>query len=860
MKRISNKYITATIDGEKVRVWKGLSILQAARQAKIYIPALCYLDNLKAYGGCRLCIVDVKNMKGFPTACTTPIEQDMEIRTKTPELQTLRSEILELILSEHPYTCLVCKDKENCTDFMYTTRKVSTITGCNFCPRNGDCELQKLVDYLGLKEIKYPVYYKGIPPEKNNPFYDLDYNLCILCGRCVRICNEERNSQVLAFIQKGNETIIGTAFNESQKDAGCEFCGACVDVCPTGSISEKMGKWAGLPDKTTESTCIFCSVGCKININARGNRVVNIGPRPGARTNPPQICLRGKFVPADINHHPSRLTTPLIRKKDKWVEVNWDEAVKYTAGKLKKYTGNKFGMICSPHDTIEDNYILQKFSRKVMKSNNIDLFLSYPDREIFEQLHAHYSVYSPPGIDEIEKADTLFVLGTDASISHPLVENRIRKAFNLDKQIIYANAFNTRTSDFATQNIIYTPGEEQTFLYALLSELAAKNISALPEKFTKHFNKKDKLTALSLCGVTETEISQAAGCLDRSGNLLIIAGDTVLRSASGRDNLHILKNIHAVKKIKHKCNLLFLQYEGSLHGGVFAGIHPDMLPGFDHPDNDKHLDKWNHNWQDRLSTIRGLTSDEMLGNIGDDGISAMFVAGNIPAPPELENLKFLVQFNMFQTGLSEYADVLFPVTSFLENDGHTLTMDGRLKKIKKAVPAPESIRNIARIISKLAETMRETGFSEIKSKDILKEIQSFTGSPSPEPEKQISKFIPVKPQPGKADKDFPVRLILDHNHFRYRGNSLTSLVEDLKEVIDENILGLSPQLIEQYKVQEGDKVKVITEYGESQSIIKSLRALNGNTARLFPDCNDILLLTGRLNPDQTVVNARIEKI
>lgn len=269
MKRTSNKNITATIDGKKIQVRKGLSILEAARQANIFIPALCYLDNLEPYGGCRLCMVDVKDMRGFPTACSTPIEQDMIIQTKTPELQKLRAGILELTLSEHPYTCLVCKDKEDCKDFMHTTRKVSTITGCNFCTRNGDCELQVLVDYLELKEIKYPIYYKGIPPEKNNPFYDLDYNLCVLCGRCVRICNEERNSQVLAFVQRGNNTIVGTAFNESQKDAGCEFCGACVDVCPTGSISEKMGKWAGLPDKATYTTCILCSVGCRMNINTR---------------------------------------------------------------------------------------------------------------------------------------------------------------------------------------------------------------------------------------------------------------------------------------------------------------------------------------------------------------------------------------------------------------------------------------------------------------------------------------------------------------------------------------------------------------------------------------------------------------
>ena len=860
MKRTSNRKITITIDGKKIRVPKDLSILEATRQAGIYIPALCYLDGLEPYGGCRLCMVDVKDMKGYPTACSTPVRQGMVIQTKTPELQKLRTEILELTLSEHPYTCLVCKDKEDCKDFMQTTRKVSTITGCNFCTSNGDCELQVLVDYLGLKEIKYPIHYKDIPPEKNNPFYDLDYNLCILCGRCVRICSEERNSQVLAFIQRGNNTIVGTAFNESQKDAGCEYCGACVDVCPTGSISEKMGKWAGLPDKANETTCLLCPVGCRMNVNTRGARVVNIGPRPGTRTNPPQLCLRGKFIPADMIHHPSRIISPLIRKKDKWVEVTWDEAVKYTASNLEKYRGNQFGMICSAHDTVEDNYILQKFSRKIMRSNNVDLFSSYADREVLDKLHIHYSVHSAPSVENIEKADTLFVLGTDASISHPLVENRIRKAFNKNKQIIYGNAFITRTADFATQTVIYTPGEEQNFLYALLSELINKNIPSLPEKFTKNLRKADEQKALKLSGINPSEISQIAGCLNRSRNLIIITGDDILRSSSGRDNLQILINIDTIKNIKQKCNLLFLGYEGSLYGGVFTGAHPDLLPGFNHIDNDKIIHKWNQNWKTRLSTIRGLFLDEMLGSIRDDGITALLVTGDIPPRPGLENLKFLVQLNMFHTKLSEYANVIFPITCFLENDGHILTMDGKFKRIRKTVPAPEGIRTISWIISKLAETMLETGFSNYKSKDILKEIQTYTGIPSPPLEQGNQKFIPVNPKPVKTDKDFPVRVILGYNHFRYRGNSLTLLIADLKEVIDENILELSPQLMDEFKLQEGDKVKVKTEFGESQSIIKSSPVMNGNSARLFPNCLDISLLTGRINPDRIMVDARIEKI
>ncbi len=269
----TGKNISIKINGKKFSVPDGITVLEAARLKNVYIPTLCWLENLVPYGGCRLCVVDIKNMRGYPTACTTPVTNEMEITTNTPELNRLRKETLELILSEHPYSCLVCKDKNDCTEYMHTTRKVSTTTGCNYCANNGNCELQNLVEYLELSNIKFPFTYRKIKPERNNPFYDIDYNLCILCGRCVRICNEERNSEVLSFVQRGNHAIPGTAFGESQIEAGCEFCGACIDVCPTGSISEKMGKWVGLPDKSTETTCLFCPVGCTINVNSRGNRI-----------------------------------------------------------------------------------------------------------------------------------------------------------------------------------------------------------------------------------------------------------------------------------------------------------------------------------------------------------------------------------------------------------------------------------------------------------------------------------------------------------------------------------------------------------------------------------------------------------
>ena len=735
--------ITAIIDGEPVQVLRSQTVLDAAGRAGIYIPTLCHLENLKSYGGCRLCMVDIKGWKGFPTACTTPLEPGMEIRTKTPELQKLRSEILELTLSEHPYTCLVCKDKKECTDFMHTTRKASTITGCNFCTSNGDCELQDLIDYLDLKDIKFPISYRGIPPEKKNPFYDLDYNLCVLCGRCIRICNEERNSDVLAFVQRGNTSIVGTAFNESQLEAGCEFCGACVDVCPTGSISEKMGKWAGLPSQSRETTCVLCSVGCTMNVNTRGDRIVSIGAKPGGRTNPRQLCLRGKFLPGDITHHPSRITTPLIKRNGKWVEVDWKEAVQFTARGLAENSENRFGMIGSAQDTLEENYVLQKFSRAVMHTNNIDLFASYQDKGLVKVMQPFLSSLQGKTTD-LARADTILLLGSDASVSHPLIENSIRKAFNLGRNILYANPNPTRTSQFATSEVNYARGGAFNFLYLLQSMLTGEKKSAGSVKIAKMAKQ---------VGVTPADLEAFSETLAKSRNLVVIIGDDVLRNENGRDVLLAVENLSCLKGKKASCHVLILGFEGNLYAGALVGMHPGN---------------------------RGLTCNEMLDNVGKDGISSLMIAGDIRHHPKLRRLKILVQLNMFRTGLSEHADVFLPITGFLENDGHFMTVDGQVKRLKKILPGQGSSKTIPAIISLLAREMNATGYFGPSNATLWKEFENVIKSKETEASNETGKIHSLKPL---SQEKIKLASENHYDHYRYRGNRLAELVPDLETVI-----------------------------------------------------------------------------
>ncbi len=239
------KTIHITIDNKKLEVRQNKTILQAARDNNIYIPSLCALEHLSSYGACRLCVVEVDGLRGFPTSCTTPVEDGMIIRTNTSEVRNLRQEVLKLLLSEHPASCLFCGEQEECKKYMGTIRKVGATTGCRYCPNDHRCELQQIAENIGLTETSYPVYYRNLPVEKYDPFYDRDYNLCILCGRCVRVCGDVRLNGTLSFKQRGRVTTIGPAFDRTHLEAGCEFCGACVTACPTGALSVKVSKWYG---------------------------------------------------------------------------------------------------------------------------------------------------------------------------------------------------------------------------------------------------------------------------------------------------------------------------------------------------------------------------------------------------------------------------------------------------------------------------------------------------------------------------------------------------------------------------------------------------------------------------------------
>ncbi len=268
------------IDRHAVVVPAGTTVLRAAEAAGVGVPALCSHPELTPFGGCRLCAVEIEGTKPYPLACSTAVTEGMRVITDTAGLREQRRQILGLLLSQHPSSCLVCGEQDDCRRTQQTIRKAGVATGCRTCPRDGACELQQVAESVGVEWAGHPVAYRGLEPEHDEPFYDRDYNLCILCGRCVRMCAEVRGAGVLAFIDRGPRTLIGPAFGRSHEAAGCEFCGACVSVCPTGALADKVSKWDGAPDGVAVSTCPLCPLGCQVELAHAGGRLSSVQRRP----------------------------------------------------------------------------------------------------------------------------------------------------------------------------------------------------------------------------------------------------------------------------------------------------------------------------------------------------------------------------------------------------------------------------------------------------------------------------------------------------------------------------------------------------------------------------------------------------
>jgi predicted molibdopterin-dependent oxidoreductase YjgC len=336
--------INLTIDGKAIKARQGSNVLEAALAAGIYIPNLCYDPDLKPYGGCRMCLVEIQGMRGLPTACTTMIAEGMAVKTYSPELDQVRRDTLQLLLANHPTDCLTCV-------------------------KNQRCELQKVAAYMGVTErtLRRTSGEKAV--DESNPFFKLERNYCILCGRCTRTCDEIACVNAIEMVSRGDDTRVSLFGDQPFMESVCRSCGECVVRCPVGALVPKNSV---VPTSEIETTCCYCGVGCSMYLGVREGKVVSVRGNHEGKANRGKLCIKGRFGIPEFVHHPDRLSTPLVKKDGEFVPAGWDDALDLVANRLKSYAPDEVAVIASAKCTNEDVYVTQKLARAVLGTNSID--------------------------------------------------------------------------------------------------------------------------------------------------------------------------------------------------------------------------------------------------------------------------------------------------------------------------------------------------------------------------------------------------------------------------------------------------------------------------------------------------------
>lgn len=651
-----------SIDGRSLSVEKGKTVLQVARENGIEIPTLCDFPGLTSHGSCRMCIVEIAGRPNTPTACTTLAEEGMVVQTNSSKVQALRVELLKLLLSEHPSSCLFCPEKTHCDDCMVTLRKSGVTTGCRNCPDDGQCELQTLVDRFGLTEVGYPVRYRMLPVLKNDPFFDRDYNLCVLCERCVRVCEENHFASVLTLTSRGTDTVVGTAFGQTHLQAGCSFCGACLEVCPVGALSEKTRKWDGKPEREVSTTCPLCSAGCQINLLVKNDMV--IGSLPDHASGSDMLCVKGRFGITELVNHPTRLEHPQVVNRDGSLPVSWDRAIEIAAEKISACAPGKYGMAISADCSNETLYIAQKFVHEVAKSNHLrtSSTILYGDGlQIIQRLQA----LSKP-LSVLSEADVILCLGFDGKYAQSIVDVKLHRAKKLGAKLITFNAEQHSLSKAADEWLRPVPGEEADLLEMLVEGIRAGE-------------RQNRILPIAV------QVGRVADLLSESERTVILLGSAFLTNP---DNLFLLKMVERLVALT-AAELIILPDPVNLAGAFRTGTVAPV-------------------------TNTDLHDLEVLHLVGET------LPADLPAGP------FILYQNIYPSVHKVPSGLVLPAAAFTEEDGTFLDHAGEMRSIRRAVQPPGEALPSWQILCRIAQKLGIPGFDYDNVEQVRAEFETMT--------------------------------------------------------------------------------------------------------------------------------------
>lgn len=702
----------AYLNNKPHEIEAGETMISFARRAlgPDSIPTLCDAPNLDPFGSCRVCSVDVALEKNGPAktfaSCHTPVAEGQYIYTDSKNIQRLRKNIIELVLTDHPLDCLTCEV-------------------------NGNCELQTVAARVGINSVRYPAGETHLDREKDlsHPYMTSDLSKCINCYRCVRACDEVQGQFVLSMAGRGFDSRIVKGLDESFDESPCVSCGACSQACPTAAISDVFQSKSIANTEKTRTVCTYCGVGCNLDVATSGGEIKGIQAPYNAEVNQGHTCLKGRFA-FKFYSHPDRIQSPLIKRDGVFQEATWDEAYDFIATRLRQYKdqygADSMAGISSARCTNEENYLMQKFFRAIVGTNNIDgcARVCHSPTALGMQRTLGTGA-ATNSIDDIKDTDAILVIGSNATEAHPVTGAKLKQFEISGKTSIVIDPRRTELARYATHHLQLRPGTNVAVLnmmmhYIIKEGLVDQNFIAEQtegyEAFRKELLDLDIAEMESMSGVPREEVRAAAIAYASAGNAMSFHGLGVTEHSQGTFTVMQIADLALLTGNigRRGVGVNPLRGQNNVQGLADMGVQPHQGAGYLDVTDPDMIRRYEDFYGATMPREIGYKIPEMFDAALEGKLKALWIIGEdvVQTDPNsqkvaraLGSTDLLVVQELFMTKTAELADVILPGASFLEKSGTFTNGERRVQRVNQVVEPLEGTKPDGQIVVDMMNRM-----------------------------------------------------------------------------------------------------------------------------------------------------------